>query len=1658
MLICISATPQVSADFTTINSTTGCGSLVVEFKDLSLGNPTAWLWDFGNGNTSTLENPIAIYSNVGSYDVVLIVYDSLSSNEKISSTYINVHEEPVAAFQVNSPANGCVPLTSSFLDLSVTNTSVVSWQWDFGDGGSSNLQNPVYTYLNDGNYSVSLSVIDINGCQNLVTEIDLLEIISIPVADFTYDISLSCDSSDIVSFENNTIIASSFIWDFGDGTTSNMHNPIHNFSTGIFSIALYANNNGCVDTLLITDAIEIMGLSNLDFTVDTNSGCEGLSVSFLDLTNDYNTFLWDFGDGLVSTLQNPTHIFDSAGLYDISLTASISGYCSENIILPTQIEVFESPVISFEADNTLGCAVPFDVMFLENTLDASYWSWNFGDGSSSNIQNPLKTYFTTGIFDVSLLVENSNGCISNITFTNYINVDQLPEINFNATPIVSCAGESISFTDLSSIGNTDWHWYFGDGYSSDSQHPIHEFTLPGFYDISLISGLNLCNDTLVLLDYINIIEPAALFEETYSCYEPLRVEFENLSIGADEVFWDFGDGTTSTLLNPIHDFLNLGIHTVTLYVNNYITGCSNVFSKNIELTQPIADFDYLLNANNSYEDSVGCVPKRVYLNQQSQDCSYYKVLWSDGYVGYGRVDHLFTDEGIFDVSMIITDIHGCKDTATIEDMYHIYDVTTDFSISNISGCDSMLVEFNDMSNHPLDEVKWDFGDGNYSSFNNPQNTYYIEGEYDVSLYIRSIYGCKDTIKKLDYIKYQRPSAEFISNISDVCKGDQVQFFNLSDGIGISSIWDFGDGAQSNLMSPNHEFNSNGVYDINLFIIDSLGCFDSLTLTSYIQVLSPIADFSSLALTSNCPPLISDFTNLSSSDAIYFEWSFGDSSISNIESPTHLFSNSGLFDVSLIVENTFGCRDTFLRNDYIDMQGEMPMANFEISDTMICKNDIVSFLPSSVNVSSFLWDFGNGVTSNDSIATALYMNAGLFIPTLIVENSSGCKLMINNDDSIFVNEVIVDAGENIEICGGHSIELNAFGNGNHINWIPANIFSDVNINNPIVTPIVSSFLYLNHSIGQCSALDSIFITVHNDIPVSNFTAANFCNGDLTSFEANSGLNTLNNSYIWSFGQNGQLVNSVLNLGVNNISLIIENLNNSCKDTSNQVITIFPNPEADFLVSNTCLGEAVHLTGNSSDSVMIWTYDFDDGIGTSSNQNVSYNYAASGNYNVTLKITSDMGCKDSISKNITIYETPVSDFSIENHCEEYGNQFIDHSTIADGDISLIQFDFNDGSISNDSVVTHVFNGYGSFDVTLFAISDEGCIDSVIKTTKVFAKPIVDFMAENFCKGDQTMFENKSFVPYGEVLSYDWNFGSQGSSNIKHSEYTFLSDGVFDVKLSVVSNRGCESYSRKDIVIHKIPSVDFQIESDICIGDEMKVVYLSGINDSEVKSWYYTFGDGNSSNMMNPNHVYNYVSTFNVGLEVMSFEGCQNDTLMPEVIETHNYPIVSFTSSRVIASELYPIINFYNHSKDATFFEWNFDNGEYSFKENPSVSFNSPKVYNVSLTASNDAGCISKIHEAINIKPHYTFFVPDAFTPNGDGINDVFLAKGNRISSFEMQVFDRWGAVVFESSSIYSGWNGNSNIGNELGIGIYLYNIVVYDLNEKLWVYNGELDLSR
>ena len=1176
--------------------------------------------------------------------------------------------------------------------------------------------------------------------------------------------------------------------------------------------------------------------------------------------------------------------------------------------------------------------------------------------------------------------------------------------------------------------------------------------------MSLIAGINSCKDTFKIVNYIEIIEPTAIFTETYNCDIPLKVEFENFSIGADNVVWDFGDGTFSNQLNPIHTYPIKGDYDVSLSVSNISTGCTHEFIKPITLTIPEASFDYLINANNGYEDSVGCIPKQVFLNNTSQDCAYYKVLWSDGYIAYGRIDHLFTDTGIFDVTMIISDIHTCKDTITYNNMYRMADVKADFGIANILGCDSMLVEFEDLS-IPSSSVVWNFGDASANSIlNNPQHIYYAEGFYDVTLYAESVDGCKDTLERLEYIEFQYPTADFSSNIQGICPDDNVQFTNLSTGIEINSSWDFGDGTQSTQINPLHSFIANGIYDISLLITDSFGCSNSLVLPNHIEVLSPTANFITAGISSNCPPLISTFSNLSTSDVTNWEWTYSDGGNSLVSDPSHLFATSGSFDVSLVVTNQYGCKDTLVQNGLINISG--PMGSFSISDTLICKDDSVQFIPSVSNTDLYLWDFGNGVLSTDSLPFSIYTTDGIYLPSLIIENTSGCQFTINNFDTITVRSVNVEAGMNVEICEGEQVQLNATGNATQFAWSPTLALSNPNLSNPIANPTTDMMYYIHHFDGMCNATDSVFVKVNNEVPSPTFSTLNHCDGDTIQFSANSGLLTTNIAWEWSFGASIQNPLQQLTLGTNTIQLIAVNLDNNCSDTLVQQVEIYPLPEAEFTALEICLGEMSNFLNTSSANVVSWEYSMADGIGVSFLENPTYTYTTAGIFYPSLVVTSDFGCTDEFIRRLEVNELPFANFLVENNCVGELNKFTDISIITNGLISSWEYIFGDGT-SNGILPTeqHQYAFAGTYNVTLNIVSDKGCESSVMKEAEVYDAPIVDFSSEQYCLGIPTYFTDFSTLNSGDIVQWEWVFGDGvGIANFEHPTYVFTSPGTYAVSLLATTDFGCTSSLDKNITIVDLPIANFIADPTACLGDEIHFTDLSISTNSTIASWEWSLGDGTSMAIQNPSHQYGYAQTFDVTLAVVSDEGCRHDTTIIAAVEVFPNPIADFSASTFTTSELLSEIEFYNNSSGAISYFWDFDNAVVSTEENPIIDFKQAKNYEVILNVVSAEGCESEMTKTVHILLEYALYAPNAFSPNGDGNNDIFLAEGNGVTSFEMQVFDRWGGLVFESSDIESGWDGLDASANTVGVGTYMYHISLYDYNGKLWIYNGELNLMR
>ena len=575
----------------------GMAPLEVAFSDLSTGAILSWAWDFGDGGTSVLQNPVHTYTNAGIYTVSLTITDSQDTDSEIKTNYIQVSgPNPVADFS-GTPTSGTSPLEVSFTDLSIN--AVTSWTWDFGDGGASVLQNPVYIYQNAGIYTVSLTVSGPDGTDTEIKTDYITVSAAAPVADFTGFPTLGLPPLDVTFTDLSTNEIDTWAWSFGDGGTSVAQHPMHTYlNEGVYTVTLTVSGPGGTDTEIKTEYITIAGPTPVaEFSATPTSGSPPLEVEFTDLSiNQIDSWAWDFGDGATSTSQNPMHIYANEGLYTVTLTV-IGPDGTDTEIKTDYITVsIPMPVANFSGSPTSGTS-PLEVVFTDlTTNDIDTWAWDFGDGTTSATQNPTHTYANEGVYTVSLTVTGPGGTDTEIK-TDYITVAN-PETtaDFSATPLSGLKPLLVIFTDLS-INATTWAWNFGDGGTSTLQNPVHIYQNSGVYTVSLTVSGSGGSDTKIRTNYITVNEPApiAAFSGTpLTGEQPLNVQFTNASTGVINTYsWTFGDGGQSTLQNPLHTYTSAGVYTVSLTVNGPGGSDTETKSNYISVTTiapPVADF------------------------------------------------------------------------------------------------------------------------------------------------------------------------------------------------------------------------------------------------------------------------------------------------------------------------------------------------------------------------------------------------------------------------------------------------------------------------------------------------------------------------------------------------------------------------------------------------------------------------------------------------------------------------------------------------------------------------------------------------------------------------------------------------------------------------------------------------------------------------------------------------------------------------------------------------------------------------------------------------------------------------------------------------------------------------------------------------------------
>jgi len=341
-----SSVPVVS--FVT-NITSGVVPLTVQFVDASTNSPSSWVWSFGDGGVSTSPDPVHTYATQGSYTVTLTVTNSAGSNTTSLTNYITANQmtvTPTALFK-STVTSGYEPLTVQFVDASTNSPN--SWVWSFGDGGTSTLQNPAHTYTAAGTYAVTLTATNTIG-SNTVTQPGYITVnAAVPVTSFTANVTSGVKPLTVQFTDTSNNTPTGWYWTFGDGGTSSSENPVYTFSSvGSYAVSLGATNSAGSNTTTMPAYINVTNTVSPPFTsfiADIQSGNAPLTVQFTDTSgNSPNGWQWSFGDGTMSTEQNPYHTYTQGGTYSVSLTAVNSGG-HNTTALPGYI-VVSAPVVT----------------------------------------------------------------------------------------------------------------------------------------------------------------------------------------------------------------------------------------------------------------------------------------------------------------------------------------------------------------------------------------------------------------------------------------------------------------------------------------------------------------------------------------------------------------------------------------------------------------------------------------------------------------------------------------------------------------------------------------------------------------------------------------------------------------------------------------------------------------------------------------------------------------------------------------------------------------------------------------------------------------------------------------------------------------------------------------------------------------------------------------------------------------------------------------------------------------------------------------------------------------------------------------------------------------------------------------------------------------
>ncbi len=1045
------------------NTTTGCSPLPVNFNSVASpgdGTITGYFWDFGDGNTVNT-NSTSVSNNYlfpGNYSVSLTVTNSFGCSNTLKKVdMITVYPALVPAFSSDSTSICSLSQPVLFTNTS-TGAGSLSYSWDFGDGTQSTLTNPTHSYATKGIYSVSLTVSNTYGCSSSITKSAYINAANFN-SDFTTASSLC--SGNTILFVDKSIPAPTGnpLWSFGDGGSGIGLTFGHKYAgPGSYQVTLYNNFGACPDS--VTKNITILSAPIIGpFLINKGASCQSpMLVSFKDTSSSAVSWHWNFtgNPGDTSDLQSPSFLYTTNNLFLPTLTIANANGCTAAISEPFNTA---QPSAIIQVDTTLIPSAIYcaDVQatfkaISQDTL--STFQWSFGDGTTSNSPNPTHVFSTPGTYIINLSFTTIHGCTGVAIPPDTIIVYPKPHAIFTAQDSLPCANNQVeTFTNLDDSA-AQFKWIYGDG-SSDVNNKVyhtHLYNDSGSYNMTLIASSPGCkNDTSVITRYVKTTPLPAVTVANNCDSDRLTVAFTVKPPGASEYIWSYGDGSpndTDYVYNPArnHHYPSAGAYTASL---------TAIFGTCVQSTGPIPVYvlpkQYpLLSSTKDTICASSSLPVVIsgldtnYQRKANGSNTYYNIInwqYNDGTVfppsGNGRfktsyngsLSNLATGKDSIRV-IIQSSFYNCYDTSNFIPIY-LTGPTAAFGAQNAL-CYHSPVIFSDSSvsanGVPIIQWQWNFGDSNSfkkTTGDTIQHLYAFPGTYIPKLTVTDSNGCTSTASlSLTQLFVYGAKAAFSWSPPIITPGFPITFYNKTNkNTGATYLWHFAsDGSTSNSSdSLVHTFINIGTDTVTLIVYPTKAgtCSDTLVKILAIQNIGATFTYTTQYIDhANCPPLVVNFVS-NTFNTTGLHWDFGDGATAdNNPNPNHTYLLPGKYIITLTGFGANGITTTY--QDSIIVKG--PAGSLYSSLQQACIPAVDTLHTTSSYAGSYTWDFGDGtvLTTQDTLAVHTYILPGLFIPALILTDSTGCQVTYRYNQQLLMDTLFTELGPAVVLCDTGSV--------------------------------------------------------------------------------------------------------------------------------------------------------------------------------------------------------------------------------------------------------------------------------------------------------------------------------------------------------------------------------------------------------------------------------------------------------------------------------------------------------------------------------------------------------------------------------------------------------------------------------------------------------------